>query len=150
MANIIRRTGKDGKSRFFVRIRRTGAKVAVATFTRMSDAKMWIHETEKSIRGHALQVLKEHSKLRRIDSDLLFPGDLTYQNNKPYNFKKPWAKAVKDAQLEDFVFHDLRTHARRISRWEALQHLRLPKYWDTRPSIWRSAIRIWRIVTPPK
>ena len=297
MANILRRTGKDGKPRFFVRIRRTGAKVAVATFTRMTYAKMWIHETEQSIREgryfervegrkhtlkeafrrfleefpadivrrtqiqrwqdeighktltdinpalineviskwkkestprgemrgggtlnrhlstlsvvftavvhdwgwhtrnpakevrrqkeprgrmrylsddergrlletckksdcrylyvivvlalstgmrkaeianlrwstvdlnqgiiilyktknktprrvalrrHALQILKEHSKLRRIDTDFLFPGDLTFQNNKPYDFKKPWAKAVKDARLEDFVFHDLR------------------------------------------
>lgn len=297
MANIIRRKGKDGKPRFFVRIRRTGAKVAVATFTRMSDAKMWIHETEQSIRegryfervegkkhnlkeafkryleefpadivrktqlkrwseaighktltditpaiindvlskwkkepnsrgemrgggtlnrhlstlsvvftavvhdwgwhtrnpakevrrqkeprgrirylvdeerarllqickksdcrylyvivvlalstgmrkaeisnlrwsnvdldqgiiilyqtknktprrvalrGHALTILKEHSKIRRIDTDFLFPGDLTHQNNKPYDFKKPWAKAVNEARLENFVFHDLR------------------------------------------
>lgn len=61
-----------------------------------------------ALRGHALEVLKRHAKVRRIDTDFLFPGELTAVNEKPYDFKKPWAQAVKAAKLENFVFHDLR------------------------------------------
>lgn len=38
----------------------------------------------------------------------MFPGELTSKNEKPYDFKKPWAQVVKKAQIENFVFHDLR------------------------------------------
>ena len=40
------------------------------------------------------------------DNGLLFPSKLIL--NKPYCFTKPWYKALKDADIEDFRFHDLR------------------------------------------
>lgn len=72
-----------------------------------------LHETKNGerrrvpIAGHALDYLKQYSKVRRLDSQLVFPG----KTGKPYEFRKPWLKALKDAQIEDFRFHDLRHSA---------------------------------------
>jgi integrase len=40
------------------------------------------------------------------DNGLLFPSKLI--PNKPFCFTKPWYKALEDADIEDFRFHDLR------------------------------------------
>ncbi len=55
--------------------------------------------------GAALDQLKKLSKIRRIDSDLVFPGK---DGKHPIDFKEAWATAVTDAGVEDFRFHDLR------------------------------------------
>ena len=55
--------------------------------------------------GYALELLKEHSRVRRLDSDLLFPGK---NPKKPVFIRAPWVKAVKEAGLSNFRFHDLR------------------------------------------
>jgi len=71
-----------------------------------------LHETKNgesrpvAITGHALDQLKELSKVRRIDSKLLFPSREKMQ--KPMDLRSPWETAVKKAGLEDFHFHDLR------------------------------------------
>jgi integrase len=71
-----------------------------------------LHETKNgesrpvAITGHALELLKELSKVRRIDSKLLFPSREKAQ--KPMDLRSPWEAAVKRAELEDFHFHDLR------------------------------------------
>lgn len=49
-------------------------------------------------------VLGEMRKLRRIDTDRVFAG-ATGTVHFP---KKPWQKALTDAGIEDFTFHDLR------------------------------------------
>jgi integrase len=70
-----------------------------------------LHETKNNERrvvpvvGHALEVIKEHGKVRNLESDYVFPkGAQSGQTS----IRKAWEKAVKDAELEDFKFHDLR------------------------------------------
>lgn len=71
-----------------------------------------LHETKNGERraialtGHALEVLKELNKVRRIDSKLLFPSKEKAQ--RPMDLRSPWETAVKKAELENFHFHDLR------------------------------------------
>ena len=54
--------------------------------------------------GPALDELKKLAKVRRIDSDLLFPG----KKGTPITLSKPWTKAREDAEVESFRWHDLR------------------------------------------
>ncbi|MGZ8907399.1 MAG: site-specific integrase, partial [Methylobacter sp.] len=50
--------------------------------------------------------LNELKKVRGIGSALVFPSEL--KPSQPMDFKKHWAKALKQANIEDFRFHDLR------------------------------------------
>lgn len=59
--------------------------------------------------GHAAQLLEERAKLRRIDTDLLFPS--RRQPLKPINIRNAWLAALDQAGIEDFRFHDLRHSA---------------------------------------
>ena len=57
--------------------------------------------------GPALELLREKkSNLSRIDTQLLFPSKTNPQ--KPCNFRSMFEKALKEAQIEDFRWHDLR------------------------------------------
>ena len=73
-----------------------------------------LHETKNNERrsvpltSYAHELLKEHSKLRRLDTDLLFPGK---NPKKPVFIRAPWVEAVKEAKIENFRFHDLRHSA---------------------------------------
>ena len=58
------------------------------------------------LQGEALRVLKEHSKVRRIDTDLLFPSPTNPKT--PADIRDAWDHAVIGAKLESFRFHDLR------------------------------------------
>jgi len=55
--------------------------------------------------GPALALLKDHAKVRRIDTDLLFPG---HRGTAPIDLRTPWETALKRAGIEDFRWHDLR------------------------------------------
>lgn len=55
--------------------------------------------------GLALEQIRLLSKIRRINSDLLFPSELT---TKPIDIRKAWHTAIKNAKIENFKFHDLR------------------------------------------
>lgn len=57
------------------------------------------------VSGLALELLKEQAKTRRIDTHYLFPRK---DGKKPMEVRKQWEKAVKQAGLTDFRFHDLR------------------------------------------
>ncbi|HWR76809.1 MAG TPA: site-specific integrase [Thiobacillus sp.] len=78
-----------------------------------------LHETKNNerravaITGHALDELKELSKVRRIDTNLLFPSkeNTPQKPQKPIDLRAPWLAALKAAKIEDFKFHDLRHSA---------------------------------------
>jgi integrase len=78
------------------------------------DLKRWqlaLHETKNNERrvvpivGYALEVLSEHGKIRNIESDYVFPKCAL---NGQAAIRKAWQKAVGEAKLENFRFHDLR------------------------------------------
>lgn len=73
-----------------------------------------LHETKNGeirnvpLVGHALVMLKEISKVRRLDTKLLFPGK---NPNKPAAIRKSWENALALAEIANFRFHDLRHSA---------------------------------------
>ena len=79
----------------------------------LNQAFLILHETKNderrrvSISGHALETLKEYSKVRRLDSELVFSG----RTGKPAEIRKPWLKALEVGQIDNFKFHDLRHSA---------------------------------------
>jgi len=80
----------------------------------LNNGRIILHETKNGERrvvplvGHALELLKASSKVRRLDTDLLFPGR---NPQKPVFIRAPWLEAVKAAGIEDLKFHDLRHSA---------------------------------------
>jgi integrase len=80
----------------------------------LSNGRIVLHETKNDERrtvpllGHALALLQEHAKVRRLDTDLLFPGR---NPKRPIFIRAPWLKVVKAAGIEDLRFHDLRHSA---------------------------------------
>jgi integrase len=77
-----------------------------------------LHDTKNGERravhlaGPALVLLKElkQSKIRRIDSNLVFPGQHAL-NCGPASLRTAWLFALKKADIQDFKFHDLRHSA---------------------------------------
>jgi len=59
--------------------------------------------------GYALDLLREHARVRPIDTDLLFPA--RYKRNIPGDIRRAWLIAIEMAEIEDFRFHDLRHSA---------------------------------------
>lgn len=97
----------------------TGARRSEILNLRWSDIDMKrgqivLHETKNGerrvipLKGYAFDLTQSHQKVRRIDTDLLFPS---IKGDKPYEIKKSWEGALKHAQIEDFRFHDLRHSA---------------------------------------
>lgn len=57
------------------------------------------------LQRHALDLVRAMSKVRRIDTDLLFPGE---NPKTPAELRKPWVDALQRANVTNFRFHDLR------------------------------------------
>ncbi len=78
----------------------------------LQRATLQLEETKNGSRralhltAPVLALLKERSKVRRIDSDLLFPSRVNPR--QPVDLRQPWEQALKRAGIEDFHWHDLR------------------------------------------
>ena len=70
-----------------------------------------IHETKNNERralplaSLALKKLRAFAKVRRLDSDFLFPNR---NGSKPADLRNSWLQVLQAAQIKDFRFHDLR------------------------------------------
>jgi integrase len=65
--------------------------------------------------GHAFDLIEARAKVRRIDTDLVFPArepigrkDATPKPIVPVDLRTPFETALKHAKIEDFRWHDLR------------------------------------------
>jgi integrase len=82
----------------------------------LNRGKAILHETKNderravAITGHALELLKQLSKVRRIDSHFVFPAKGN-KSQKAMDLRAPWEAALKKADIQDFRFHDLRHSA---------------------------------------
>ena len=56
--------------------------------------------------GNALPLLREWGRVRRIDTDRVFPS--RHDPHQPIDLRAPWEAALKQAGIQDFRFHDLR------------------------------------------
>ncbi|MBF0371703.1 MAG: site-specific integrase [Magnetococcales bacterium] len=80
----------------------------------LMQGRITLHQTKNDERrvipltGHPLSVLRDFSKIQRLDTDLLFPGK---RLGKTMDLRAPWEAALKKAEIDDFVFHDLRHSA---------------------------------------
>lgn len=76
--------------------------------------RITIHKTKNGevrvvpLVGHVFELLKAMNKVRRIDCDLVFPGDVA---GRPFDIQKPWYAALTAAEIVNFRFHDLRHSA---------------------------------------
>lgn len=90
------------------------AEIMSATWAQidLSRATLQLSETKNGSRralhlvGPVLELLKERAKVRRIDSDLVFPSRVNPM--QPVDLRTPWESALKRAGIEDFHWHDLR------------------------------------------
>ncbi len=77
----------------------------------LSRSQLVLHETKNDERravpivGLAHQVVTDLSKVRRIDSPLVFPG---HDPTQPIKIRNAWDSALVQAKIKDFRFHDLR------------------------------------------
>lgn len=80
-------------------------------FTR---AIITLHETKNGERrvlplaGHALELMRDRARVRRIDIDLVFPAA---DPHRPVELRAPWEAALERAGIDDFRWHDLRHSA---------------------------------------
>jgi len=71
-----------------------------------------LHETKNGERrsvplvSHARELIEAMSKVRRLDTNLLFYSDV--KPTVPVFIRNHWGKALKAAEIENFKFHDLR------------------------------------------
>jgi integrase len=58
--------------------------------------------------GEPLALLKERSKVRNLKDNRIFPPTARAKKSENLNLRDAWAKALKQAGIEDFHWHDLR------------------------------------------
>ncbi|NGX51161.1 MAG: Tyrosine recombinase XerC [Chlamydiae bacterium] len=76
--------------------------------------RITLHETKNGERrvvpvtGFAYELLKKHEKSRRMDTLLLFPAQKGQNPQKPAVLRSAWNRALEQANIYNFRFHDLR------------------------------------------
>jgi integrase len=94
----------------------TGARKGELLSLRWPDvdlkrATLTFHETKNGERravpltGQALALMRQHAKVRRLDTMLVFPDGT---GKRPVGIREAWECAIKRAGITDFRFHDLR------------------------------------------
>ncbi len=87
------------------------AEIMGATWAQVDlHRRVLILETTKNGERRALPLAAPaiavlQARVRRIDTDLIFPGKNPQQ---PINLRKPWETALQRAGIKDFHWHDLR------------------------------------------
>lgn len=106
MANIQRRTSKNGNISYRVQVRIKGHPVESATFTRLTDARLWAQQTEADVRrGKYFKTseAKKHTVAETIGR--YFKEVLTYKKN-PVNqmtYLNWWKKEIGVYALADIT-----------------------------------------------
>lgn len=73
-----------------------------------------LHDTKNGerrvlpLQGHAWELVQHHAKVRRIDSPFVFPSR---NGHKAFDIRRAWEATLKQANILDFCFHDLRHSA---------------------------------------
>lgn len=80
----------------------SGRQIAVFLDTKNDERR------SVAITGHLHDLIRDLEKIRRIDTDLVFPRR---DGQKPVELRTNWQKAVSAANIENFRFHDLRHSA---------------------------------------
>lgn len=81
----------------------------------LSRGQITLHETKNGerramyLKGYAQELIQAHAKVRRLDSEYVFPSE--QKKDQPIDIRTAWENAEKNAELEDFRFHDLRHSA---------------------------------------
>lgn len=77
----------------------------------LSRGIITLHETKNGERrvlplaGHALDLMKQHSKIRHVNCEFVFPS---HNLKNPIDLRTPFETALKRAGIDDFRWHDLR------------------------------------------
>ena len=77
--------------------------IIILTDTKNSQAR------RVSVRGMALDLMRQHAKVRRVDCNWVFFTQVSAGAPPvPFNLDKYWYKAIAAARIPDFRFHDVR------------------------------------------
>lgn len=77
-------------------------RVAMIGDTKNGDAKII------ALSGQAFPLLQERMKVRRLADDRIFPPEEGSQKAPYIDLRKSWVKALAEAEITDFRWHDLR------------------------------------------
>ena len=78
----------------------------------LNEGLATLHQTKNGetrtvpIQAYALDLMRKRSKVRHIDTDLVFPS--TVDPQKPFDFRTSWEKVLSKARILDFCWHDFR------------------------------------------
>jgi len=81
----------------------------------LANSRIILHHTKNNerralpLKGLAFKLMQRHSKVRRLDTSLLFPSRINASQS--IDLRRPFETALKQADIQDFRWHDLRHSA---------------------------------------